>query len=243
MKLFSKSYVKKEIVEYNVILLFLYVIATPLSKVFVWFKISPNAITIGSILAAIAAFISLIVHDGYLYFCVFWTISLHLDFCDGTVARMTGNINKTAFRFDHTSDIFKISLVLLGAGIFYNTLVIWILSATALFSFLFTAILNHDIGAYNKMSCFINAPVTPPKSEQNSDSNSLKSRLRKSVVILNLFTFFVTMNGHTLVFFLMIPFGIIHVEIFLIYIILITLFRSVIVINRLVKLPKIKSVN
>ncbi|MDA3892343.1 MAG: CDP-alcohol phosphatidyltransferase family protein [Salinivirgaceae bacterium] len=243
MGLFSKDYAKEAIVKNNVVLLYLYIIASPLSKLFVKLRVTPNVITIGSIIFAILAFIALIVDDSYIYFTVFWALSLYLDFCDGTVARMTGRINKTAFRFDHMSDIFKISIVLIGAGIHYNTFIIWLLSIAATFVFLYTMILNHDIGAYKKLKSVID--------EQNSVSNrnveekkvGLGSKIKKSVIILNLYNFFATMNGHTLLLFFLIPLGIIQTKIFFVYFMFLAFIRSIKVISNLVNLPKIKTAN
>ena len=154
MRLFTSEYVKKEAVKNNKVLFFLYVIATPLSRLLIKLRISPNIITVFSILFAILSFLALIFDDGYLYFCVFWALSTHLDFCDGTVARITGNINKTAFRFDHNSDIFKLTLVIVGASIRYNDFNLWIFSMATLFSFLYMMLLNHDISAYSNMRAY-----------------------------------------------------------------------------------------
>ena len=243
MKLFSREFVKKEAVKSNIVLLFLYVIATPLSKLFVMLNITPNKITVGSIIFAILAFVSLIVDDGFIYFCVFWIISLHLDFCDGTVARMTGRINKTAFRFDHMSDIFKISLVFVGAAIHYNIFIIWVLSIAATFSFLYAMILNHDLGAYSKTEPDSDNPDSVQNAKKSNKIEGLRSFAKNSPIILNLFTLFATLNGHTLLFFLIIPFGIVQTEVFFIYFIFLTSIRSITIINRLVKLPKIKRTN
>jgi len=239
MKLFSTEFVNKEAVKGNIVQLFLYAIASPLSILFVKLNITPNKITIASTVFAILAFIALIIDDGYIYFCIFWIISMHLDFCDGTVARMSGNINKTAFRFDHISDMFKIGLVLLGAGIHYNTFIIWILSVIAIFSFLYAMILNHELGSYSKMANVVNKVNCLNSSVQHSKENSLKSLVKKSVIIRNLYTFFATLNGHTLIVFLIIPFGMIQIKVFLIYFIILTSIMSIKIIRKLINLPKI----
>jgi phosphatidylglycerophosphate synthase len=73
-----------------------------------------------------------------------------LDLCDGQVARIKNKINKSILNFDHLSDIFKISLILLGIGIFYNLEIIWILAYVTNFLFLFLMLLHQIIIDINK---------------------------------------------------------------------------------------------
>ena len=114
MNILSSQYANLAAIKGNVVQLYLYKSAYPLSCLFVKMNIKPNTITCMSIISAILSFIALISINMELYFMIFWFFSIHLDYCDGTVARMTDNIRKSSFRFDHMSDILKIGLIILG---------------------------------------------------------------------------------------------------------------------------------
>jgi len=108
----------------------------PLSKFLNQLKFSANLITTISIFFSIFAFYFLI-NNSLLYFYFFWLLNIIFDFCDGQVARLSRNVNKSNFRYDHFSDIFKISLIFLGNAIYFKHENIWIISFITTFTFLF----------------------------------------------------------------------------------------------------------
>jgi len=107
-RIFSAQYVNKEAAKNNIIVYILGRFSYPFSVVFAKIGVTPNQITTLSSLLAILSSLALVYDDGWKLFVLFWSLSLLLDFCDGTVARMTDQVRKTAFRYDHTSDLFKI---------------------------------------------------------------------------------------------------------------------------------------
>ena len=115
----------------------------PISRIFAFFKISPNFLTFLSLIFTFTAFYFLI-NDQYFLFSLFWFLNIVFDYCDGQVARLTNKVNKTAFRFDHLSDILKISVILLGSAIYYKNENLWIVIFITNFLFLFFIILNHS---------------------------------------------------------------------------------------------------
>jgi phosphatidylglycerophosphate synthase len=138
-----------KITKKNIPVYWLSVLVYSLSVVLSKTKISPNQITFFSLIFCILSFYFLIIHD-LGYFLFFYITSLILDLCDGQVARMKNKINKSKLDFDHLSDIFKISLILLGIGIFYNREIIWILCFFTNFLFLFLMLLHQIILDINK---------------------------------------------------------------------------------------------
>ena len=99
-RIFSEKYVTPGA---NVIQLLMYRIAYPFAVLLNKLHLSPNQITTQSLVFSILAFIALIYDEGWVWFSIFWGVSLLLDFCDGTVARMANKVSKTAFRYDHMS--------------------------------------------------------------------------------------------------------------------------------------------
>ena len=230
--LFINKYVNKGAIKNNCLMLLLYNIATPTSMLFVKLSISPNTITSISILFSIIAFLFLILSKGFLFFMVFWSLAIYLDFCDGTVARMINKKSEYAFNYDHMSDIFKTSLVLLGVGLRYNSKIVWIFTFVSLFLFLYMTILNHDLGHY-KNNIDIKETDTLSIVKQTwiiSMFNSMKS----IPLLANLLTIFMTINAHTLFGFLLFPLGEFQTTIFLMYFIIITTFISIRVLKKLV---------
>jgi len=144
MNKFFTKIAKKNILVYWLSLLS-YSLSVALSKT----KISPNQITFFSLIFCIISFYFLIIQN-LKYFIFFYIASVILDLCDGQVARIKNKINKSILNFDHLSDIFKISLILLGIGIFYNLEIIWILAYVTNFLFLFLMLLHQIIIDINK---------------------------------------------------------------------------------------------
>ena len=94
------------------------------------------------------------------------------------------------------SDIFKIFLIFLGVGIKYNSLVVWVLTSTSIFSFLFMSILNHDYSSFSVNLKNRNNYQNSLKKESESKSNIKK--LLDFPILIHLSTIFFTINAHTL---------------------------------------------
>jgi phosphatidylglycerophosphate synthase len=137
------------VAEKNILIYWLSIIAYPFSVILSKIRVTPNQITICSLIFCTFAFYFLIIHS-LKFFCFFYIISSILDLCDGQVARIKNNINKSKLNFDHLSDIFKISLILLGVGIFYNLIIIWIVVFITKFLFLFLMVLHEINNSINK---------------------------------------------------------------------------------------------
>ncbi len=210
---------QKKALQTNFIIELLYILAGPTSKFFVFLGITPNTITFSSVLFTIAAGISLIIHLDPIYYIIFWSINIHLDFCDGTVARLTNNITKSVLRVDHLSDILKLSFIILSAGIHYQNKHVWLLATLAIASYLFSTILNHNLDRY----------------KENNNDNTRNSKL---FVIYTIYDIFFTINGHTLLWFLFIQADKYIAMIILIHFISMSAFNSIKAWLHLSKIPR-----
>ena len=233
-KLFKNNYINKNAVKHNFIMLLLYNLAYPTSLVFARLSIKPNVITSLSALFALIALVFLIQAQGYLLFIIFWLTAIHLDFCDGTVARISGNISKSAFNYDHVSDLIKVSLILLGAGIRYNTPVLWILSFTSLMLFLLMTILNHELGYH-----ISSQDVDIGKINISGRDNGYKSKYEKLIhmpILRQFITIIFTVNAHTLLGFIVLPFGQLYAIYFLFYFCFINLYLCMRITKKLIRI-------
>ena len=214
-KIFSDKYVNQVAVVDNIVLLYMYRFAFPFSVFLKTLNLSPNIITTLSFLFSTGALIALIYDDGWALFASFWGASLLLDFCDGTVARMTNNISKSAFRYDHNSDLIKIYLIIIAVGVRYDDYLVWVFSLSSLFFIMYYTILNHDLGCITKNTSKENSTVNV--NELSVSTHRLRDRYRiiswlvtyNSLIVLykNLFNAMFTINGHTLLLFFLFPFG------------------------------------
>jgi phosphatidylglycerophosphate synthase len=212
---FSDKYANHKAIGANVLLLLMYRFSYPFSFVLYRLGFSPNQITTLSTFSAILAATFLILGYHEIWFLVFWSGSILLDFCDGTVARMSNNISKTAFRYDHMSDIFKIFIIMLATGVYYNSLLIWLSSMTACFFFMYFMLLNHELSNITKLL---------ERKKNKSQEQQFKSAATPSKGIFKLvktlisndfilkflrivYIALTTINGHTLLLFLMMPFN------------------------------------
>ena len=170
----------------NLIIWMMYVAAIPIARIALSLKLSPNFLTTLSSGFAISSGMALLV-DGLRYaFIPLFISSILLDFADGLVARTSGTIGRTAFRYDHISDLFKVSFVVLCLAIFCNTTVVWMLGMGSLMLFLISTVLNHDLSfALNNAT-------------QKSRQDSFQIRKPNNAIITNIFTIFFTYNSHTL---------------------------------------------
>ena len=158
---------------------------------------NPNKITTLSIVFSLLAAITLI-ETSYLWFCIFWFFAILLDFCDGTVARMTDNFSNRAFDYDHMSDLFKMAIILLSVSIYYSSKLIWILSFLSSFLLLYYTIINHDLTHFNKNKLDNNINLKTKKGL----INRAKRFVNKELVIKKIFSLFMTIDGRRCLFFL-----------------------------------------
>jgi phosphatidylglycerophosphate synthase len=216
-RIFSDQFVNRAAVSNNRLLLLMYRFAYPFARLLNKLNVSPDVITSLSLASAIFAFGSLVENAGSAWFCTFWGLTVLLDFCDGTVARMSNRIATRAFRYDHMSDIFKIFLVVLGAAIHFDERVIWVMSATFVFAYLYSEVLSHDLKhAVERKPVAVEVPVA------DNSARTREVRLRERFPLLGfvvtkmpvvygliqlVYVAVTTFNGHTLLVFLALPFG------------------------------------
>lgn len=237
---FSGQYANHVAIGNNLLLLLMYKFAYPFAAKLSEAGFSPNQITTMSIILSVAAALSLITDDGWTLFLMFWSGALLLDFCDGTVARKTNTVRKTAFRYDHTSDLIKIFLIILAVGIRYNEQLIWIFSLGASFSFMFFMVVNHDLSTA-KSRFFQSEQTTMHNVEiqTNGQSSNIRKPLRiRSKILKAIYAAVMTINGHTLLVFFVFPFGGHWALLGLSYLVTISLFRSAVCVYMLNMIPK-----
>jgi len=129
----------------NVVTWTLYHVAYPAA----WFAnlvgIPANWISLASLLLAVGATVLLQLTSLPALFAVLWIGSVLFDFTDGPVARLSNQANTTAFRLDHTLDLIKLSIAVLGISLFWNSTAIWLLSLVAITCVFVFTVLNHDL--------------------------------------------------------------------------------------------------
>lgn len=230
---FSSEYANKDAIIFNKLSLLLYKTAYPTAKLLAKFSVKPNAVTWMSFSFALLAVLSLILLNKPFYYILFWLISIHLDFSDGTLARMTRNVSKSVFRLDHMTDLVKLFMVFISIGIFYNTFDTWVLVSSTIFFLMYSEILSHLAKFYFNHKNGSNIKLSGTKV---SESDLFKSFLGNSPLLI-LFvrsanSIFFSISGHTLIFFCILPFGELYANCFLFYFSAICLFgliRSIIV--------------
>lgn len=231
-QVFNGDFAKRDAIGSNMLLMLMYKLAYPFALLLSALGFSPNQITTMSIIASLASSLVLVIDDGWGLFLILWGLAILLDFCDGTVARKTNQLRKTSFRYDHTSDLLKISMVILAAGVKYDDQIVWSTAIISLFFFMLYVVLNHDLSSARKR-CDAGDERT---SKKPNKSVLYQTRFKKVSRIL--FTVLTTINGHTLLVFLVLPFGVSWALIGLSYLALISLLRSGYCINKLRNLPK-----
>lgn len=201
-RVFSDQYIHLNV---NIVQLVMYRGAYPCALMLSRLGLSPNQITTASLISAVIAFYTLAFLDGWIWFSVFWGLSVLLDFSDGTVARMTDRVSKMAFRYDHMSDLFKVSLIILGVGIRYNDPLIWILSVSACFAFMYGDALNRELGIANSRQVEGGMKSTRKPGVRRRDRYRLIGWVFKYEFLYKIYksiiSVLLTVNGHTLLLF------------------------------------------
>ena len=229
----------KNAIGQNPIQKLLYMLAYILATIAKKLSLTPNGLTLIACIFSLLAFISLVKNNLY-SFVALWFIAYILDYADGTLARMTNSKGKTALRYDHISDLLKITLIFLGFGLYYDNQAIWILTFISGTLYLFYTVLNHELNMVQKLS-EISISLSKIKSNKKHNKSFFKKKITildhiKLLIkkipflknfILSLFSIFLTINGHTLIIFFFIPLNYNLAIILLTYFILITTFRSI----------------
>ena len=229
--IFSDRYANQKAVGNNILLLFMYRLAHPVAYTLNTLGLRPNHITVISIIAALVAALALVHRGNEWLFCFFWSLSLLMDFCDGTVARMSNLKPKSAFRFDHNSDLVKISMLMIAVGWREEETIIWLLVCSALFCFLYYSTVSEELRiARMRIPEFTNKN-SPEKLDVGS-MNGPKFFLRIIYEVT------LTINGHTLLIFLLFPLGFNYVIIALVYLISVCCFGALNRIRILLSLPR-----
>ena len=217
------KYANNQAINNNIIMAILYLIAYPTIKIFVFFSIKPNFITSLSLLFSFIAIFTLLNHQIF-YFVIFYFISVHLDFCDGPVARITSRVSRSAFNYDHLSDLLKFAITIISIAFFYNKLIYWFVSSLAITTFLFFVITNHELSYFSKKV----------KSEIYDKSFQNKQRLK--IIITHLRIIITTISGHTVLGLIILPLNYNIAINYLVYICTITFARSCVNIIKLSKM-------
>ncbi len=146
-QVFSGEYANRKAIGNNFVLLFMYRFSYPFAVALIKLRLSPNQITWLSIAFAILAFVALVREDGWtMFFGLLGSVGVAGFFATEPLPGSPGNFRRKIFRFDHMSDLFKICLMFLGAGLRYDNSLVWAVSSSVLFLFMYFMVLHHDIG-------------------------------------------------------------------------------------------------
>ena len=201
-KINFEDYLNKNAIEANFIMFYLYKLTFPISIFFYKKNISPNVISIFSLLFGVTSSLFLLFNYTFT-FTLFWLFSLILDFCDGTVARLSRTKSNLNFNIDHYFDLIKISFFFFIFSILNkHNITINLLILIIYFLLFFIEILNTDL-------------------THISNSVNLKIFYNKSSILYNFYTILSSFNAHTLFLFLLFQYNE-HISIFLLsYLVLI----------------------
>jgi phosphatidylglycerophosphate synthase len=238
--MFSNKYLKfaGSASSYNPISALIYMTVFPIAKISQKLGLTPNFVTFCSFVFTLLAFYALSKNHLF-YYTVFWLTGYLLDFVDGTLARMTNNIRKTALRIDHLSDLIKIAILLLGFGIYFNDTSMWIFLFVTTSLFFFYAVVNHDLGAVIKISSL---KFSNESKRENSREIKAKVKVEKRTIFQDIWyskNIFFLIDGHTLLIFFLIPIGKTWAYSSLSYFCIILLYQSMLRIKSLSNYPKV----
>lgn len=111
----------------------------PLSGIFLRLGISPNMVTVLSLLAGFACAASY-AWSAFLIGSIFLFISAILDLIDGTVARKTGRETKFGAVFDWIADKYTDAIVIIGVGLSATPIITRVLPVPTTWDFAIVAI-------------------------------------------------------------------------------------------------------
>lgn len=215
-RIFTDKYANHEAIGDNFILLGMYRFFSPFAVLLHRMRFTPDQITTGSLLMTMLAFVALAFDKGWVLFSILWWLAVLLDFCDGTVARMGNSVSKKAFRYDHMSDLFKIFLLFLGTAIRYDDYMVWLMSMMVLFSFMYFNLLNQILADIYRRT---GAQRGKPAASGNMETPTLRNRERYRIIawivqfprlyhcLRGLYSALITITGHSLLLFFLLPHG------------------------------------
>ena len=224
--------------SYNPLIALVYLIAFPVVKISQKLGLTPNFITFCSFIFSLFAVYSLY-ENKLIQFTIFWFCSYILDFTDGTLARMTNNVRKTALRVDHLSDLIKIALIILGFGLYYDHKLMWVVVFVTNSLFFFYAVLNHDLCAVKKVVSVKNVIENGSDKVKDQTKEKINKRTFTNEIKRYYRNIFYVVDGHTLIIFFFIPLGKVWAYSFLSYFCLILSYQSMCRIRDLLLNPKI----
>ena len=167
-------------VKNNCLQYLLYRISIPVCFLFKKFGITPNQITFFSFFFCVTSSYFLI--KGLIfYFIIFWYLSHFLDYCDGTLARITNNKTKILLRLDHFVDLIKLQVTMVSLCFFYKNNFIWLLFSIFNLFFWLGEYLNENY-----------------KSKPSPTNSHKKTRRFSSKFLQNIYNIVFTFNGHSL---------------------------------------------
>lgn len=234
---FSDRYANHSAIQGNFIVLWMYRFSYPLAVIFTKLKLTPNQITTLSLIFSIVACVSLVFLESNMVFAALWGISVILDLCDGTVARMNNNKSTSAFRYDHMSDLFKIYILTLSISLHFMDTTVWVMAVSASCLYLYNMVLTHDILKYK----------SKPNEKINSDKDLNNRRLRhrysfvawlvKFRLVISFYKAFhsilLTVSAHTYLLFCLMPYNVTFTLSMLSYLALISILHAAVNIKTL----------
>ena len=177
-----KNQVLSKSIKDNIVQIVLYRLAFIVAHLFKFLKITPNQITFVSFLLCIISCYFLNNNKVDL-FLIFWYVSHFLDYCDGTLARLTGRTTKTLLRLDHFIDLIRITITFLFISLFYKSDIVWVLSIVFLSSFFLSQILSLEYSA--------------KKNDHLKFSDHININ-KSNMYFKHFYNVFFTFNGHSL---------------------------------------------
>ncbi|MFA5879140.1 MAG: CDP-alcohol phosphatidyltransferase family protein [Candidatus Margulisiibacteriota bacterium] len=151
-----------------------YISFIPLTKVLIFFKITPNIITTVSNIFVLIACYFLFIPASPIFFSIFWLLALGFDVCDGMVARKCKLATANGSFYDHTSDQLKLIFLFLTIALKYNDIVIWTIAFLSCSLFLFLGVLN-NVANFRELKL--------ENIEAKSHNEKIKEHLQENVVI------------------------------------------------------------
>ena len=209
----SFRYIKRGATQNNPILWIIYVACLPVARVAKFLGLSPNSITGASLVTGLASVLALASQELILFY-ILWTISFVLDFVDGTLARMTGNLSSFPISIDHFSDLVKINLVFVGFGLYFQDGTVWLMTSLAGFGFMFYTLLNHEISAaLAERGVGVHGESQSLQGEITGKSRGAKRRIKEALarsplglrLAVVVKTILFSIQAHTLLLFFFIP--------------------------------------
>ena len=170
----------RESEKYNIIVILLRLLAIPLIKISLIFKIHPNIITFfgfGCGLYGVYAFSN----NMSLIFLIFWSLSCVIDYADGVIARIAKKESHFGYLFDMVTDRIRLMYLLTICIYIFDQLSILLLSISAILFLLSCDIILHTFLPKNKNN-----------STMNYDQNtSLPFEVYKTIFYVHMHSFFI----------------------------------------------------